>query len=573
MPNATLSAPLLHQDALSRPFVFAAGQAHSGADFLARVYRLADQLPEAPEVINLCRSRLGFMVGFAAAMLRRQTTLLPSNRAPGTIAELGRSSPGSYCLVDHDLSTPSLPQIYIENTAAPTNIGTEIPSLPLSLEVARVYTSGSSGTPLPHAKTWGALVQGAQATDHCFGISSNRDGALLATVPPQHMFGLETSILLPLVTGAAVSTGQPFFPDDIRSALASLPAPRILVSTPLHLQACVDAELDWPAVDFIISATAPLSRDLAMAVERAMATRVLEIYGSTETGAIASRHTGSGEPWRWHRGISVHEHHGRCDVSGGHLPAPLALGDRLDLLDERRFQLLGRSGDMLNIGGKRGSLGDMNVSLNAIPGVSDAVVFVPREQAGQVTRLAALVVLAPGMSACLTRRQLLAELAQHVDPVFLPRHLYFLDRLPRSDTGKLPRERLLELLDSLENRGETRDKIDRNHRQPSATRQHGMIDSTSEFTIRHDHPALAGHFPGHPIVPGVVILDHIITAVNSHQPDSRITSISHAKFHHPLPLDRPCDIELSSRSRNRLGFRCVQAGTLICSGELGVEER
>jgi len=99
-----------------------------------------------------------------------------------------------------------------------------------------------------------------------------------------------------------------------------------------------------------------------------------------------------------------------------------------------------------------------------------------------------------------------------------------------------------------------------------------MIDSTTEFTISHDHPALEGHFPGHPVVPGVVILDHIITAVNSHRPDSRVISIGHAKFHHPLPLDRPSDIELSSRQGNRLGFRCVQAGTLICSGELQLEE-
>ena len=100
-----------------------------------------------------------------------------------------------------------------------------------------------------------------------------------------------------------------------------------------------------------------------------------------------------------------------------------------------------------------------------------------------------------------------------------------------------------------------------------------MIEASSGFSISHDHPALEGHFPGQPVVPGVVILDHIITAVSALQAHDRVTSIGQAKFHQPLSLNRQCQIELSSRADNRLGFRCIQAGTLICSGELQVEQR
>ncbi|MFZ1445713.1 MAG: beta-hydroxyacyl-ACP dehydratase, partial [Candidatus Dechloromonas phosphoritropha] len=91
--------------------------------------------------------------------------------------------------------------------------------------------------------------------------------------------------------------------------------------------------------------------------------------------------------------------------------------------------------------GKRSSLAYLNHQITALPGMADAVFFLPDDETTDgIGRLCALVV-APGVA----RRQLLAALRERIDPAFLPRPLILVDALPRDATGKLPRERLLGL--------------------------------------------------------------------------------------------------------------------------------
>jgi acyl-coenzyme A synthetase/AMP-(fatty) acid ligase len=97
---------------------------------------------------------------------------------------------------------------------------------------------------------------------------------------------------------------------------------------------------------------------------------------------------------------------------------------------------------MVNVAGKRSSFGYLNAQLNAIPGVTDGVFFLRDGTTGStgVARLGAVVV-APTLSvAALTE-----HLRQRIDPVFLPRPLIILERLPRNATGKLPQHELQHL--------------------------------------------------------------------------------------------------------------------------------
>jgi len=247
-----------------------------------------------------------------------------------------------------------------------------------------------------------------------------------------------------MMSGARIYGGRPFYPEDVRQALLAMPGKRVLVTTPIHLRACVAAGLEWPQVDMIISATAPLELHLARQVEEVIGAPVKEIYGCTEAGSMASRQMTSDLTWQLYDEFQLRIQDGQAIISAPHLAEDVLLGDVVEKLDEQRFRLLGRHADMLNIAGKRASLNDLNLKINAIPGVEDGVFLVPEKNNGAVSRLIALVV-APRLS----EREILDHLARELDPVFLPRPLYRVEALPRNETGKLPRSSLLQLLEQI----------------------------------------------------------------------------------------------------------------------------
>jgi 3-hydroxyacyl-[acyl-carrier-protein] dehydratase len=96
------------------------------------------------------------------------------------------------------------------------------------------------------------------------------------------------------------------------------------------------------------------------------------------------------------------------------------------------------------------------------------------------------------------------------------------------------------------------------------------------FEVRHtisaDHPSLPGHFPGAPIVPGVVILDEILAALTEWRKDSRVTIISLVKFLVPLKPEQPFTICLaaSEHSEDEVAFRCHVEDRVIVEGRLQV---
>lgn len=420
------------------------GRSVSTQQFIRHVQHVATHLPEAGHVINLCEDRYLFLVSFVAALLRRQVNLLPPHRARRVVEAVAADYPGSYCLVDRLQAELTLTQhvIVLEERAAYT--GNEmLPAVPAEQVAAVLFTSGSTGQARANIKRWGELCLGAQKTLEAMGLE-RMQMTVVATVPPQHMFGLEMSVILPLQSRLNVHGGRPFFPEDLRGVLEEVEGSTLLVTTPIHLDACIKSGLMWPSLGGIISATAPLAPETLSQAEACFGCRVSEIYGSTETGAIASRHRGDGGIWRLHPGMTLQVLGQEIQVEGGHLSQPVMLNDVITLMPDGRFRLEGRHSDMIKIAGKRASLGDLNHQLQSIPGVEDGVFVLKESENDPHSRLTALVV-APQLETS----AILAALQARLDPVFLPRPLYRVDRLPRNETGKLPREAVMALLASM----------------------------------------------------------------------------------------------------------------------------
>ncbi len=427
-------------------FAWRDGTPLSRSQYIADAAALAARLPPIGTMLNLSLDRYRFAVGLGAALLRGQTSLLPPNHTAHTVERLRARFPSVYALVEGDDDGHGLPLVVHAEAHAPIVATGPATAIAADLVAAHVLTSGSTGDPLPHAKPWGLLVTSARAEASRLAAAMDRDTldgvSLVATVPPQHMYGFESSVLLALHGGAAFDAARPFYPADIAAALERAPAPRLLVTTPFHLKTLLESGVALPRIELVLCATAPLSPQLAARAEAAFAAPLVEIYGCTEAGQVATRRTTAGPEWRTFDGLEMHGDGDAASVSGGHVPQATPLADVLEVIDAQTFRLLGRSNDLVNIAGKRSSIGHLNFHLNAIEGVLDGSFWMPPESsdAAGVARLVAFVV-APGVPT----ERLRAALRQRVDAAFLPRRIVAVDALPREATGKLTAARLAQL--------------------------------------------------------------------------------------------------------------------------------
>ena len=433
--GSTLIPTLVGDD--SRVIGWHAGRLITQGEFLADVANILAKLPASGSMVNLCEDRYNFLVTYLAGVIAGHRVLLPPTRVEQVVKEIESLHEGSYRIDDSAMVSQGVDE------HAEMALETKADQLAMI-----GYTSGSTGQPSAQAKRWRALhasaAHNSAAMRRAMNLRECDNAFIVATVPPQHMYGMELSVLLPLLGGMAVHSGRPLFPADIASALAQVPEPRVLVSTPVHLRAIAQSTQAFPPISLIVSATAPLDKALASAVEAKLKAPLLEMFGSTETCVIATRRTAMDDYWHSYEAVTLEPL-----VDGTRVDAPwfqqaVTLQDLLELGPDNHFAVRGRNADMIEVAGKRASLADLTRRLLAIEGVKDAAVFQPdQDEVGTIYRVAAAVV-APGMNA----KQILKHLASTVDAAFLPRPLMLVDALPRNDVGKLPRGKLLELLAS-----------------------------------------------------------------------------------------------------------------------------
>jgi len=399
------------------------------ARFLAEAAALAERLPAEGPVLNFCADRYHALLGFAAALSRGHVTLLSADRSPQRLADIARLHGARYAIAEAEAA---LPVPVLRPEAAPGDAAPN-PMIRAAAIAAIAFTSGSTGEPRPHPKPWGALVAGARAAAARFGVTAGT--SIVGTVPAQHMYGFETTLLLPLHGAGAGHAGPVFYPSDIAEALAAVPAPRLLVTTPLQLRALLGAGIALPELAGIVSATAPLAASLAAEAEATFGAPVREIYGATEAGSVASRRTLDGEGWEPYPGVAFEIAEAGAAVHVPGLPAPVPLSDVLEWADGGRFRLLGRRGDMVKLAGKRASLAGLTRILTGIEGVRDGVILAPADLDSNPTARLAAFVVAPGMTA----KAVVAALRDKVEPAFLPRPVVMLAALPRDGVGKVRR--------------------------------------------------------------------------------------------------------------------------------------
>ena len=286
-----------------------AGAPIGAGQFVADVMALAQQLPPAQYVLNSCRDRYLFAVGFCAALITGRTSLLPPSRAPEVLAQLSLRFPDTIYLTDEAGHIVAL-----SGTAEPTywqpSAGASAwppPAIAREHVAAIAFTSGSTGEPQPQLKTWGGVADGARAETVALQLDEApmNDVVLIGTVSPQHMYGFESTVLMALHGPCAFAAEHPLHPDEVRAVTTQIGGRRVLITAPVHLWALAESARSMPALDRVVSATAPLALELAQRCESMWDTRVFEVYGCTETGMVATRRTVDGPVWTTMRDVRI----------------------------------------------------------------------------------------------------------------------------------------------------------------------------------------------------------------------------------------------------------------------------
>jgi acyl-coenzyme A synthetase/AMP-(fatty) acid ligase len=261
-----------------------------------------------------------------------------------------------------------------------------------------LYTGGTTGQPKVWAKSRDNLFGEARLLAQRFGIGPS--DTILAAVPPYHIYGMLFSVLLPLVSGARVIAETPFLPREIEG-LAEQHGASVLVAAPAHYRALAAGGVGIPGLRMAFSSGGFLDEGDGLRFGELSHTRVVEVYGSTETGGIASRCRQDGEAdWEPFPVIEWGVDGERLCVRSPFLSPGLELrkdgmfitGDRVERVPGGRFRLLGRADGVVKVGGKRVDLEDVRRRLLALHGVRDALVLGLPLPGGRETEVVALVV-------------------------------------------------------------------------------------------------------------------------------------------------------------------------------------
>jgi len=410
-----------------------------------------------------------------------------------------------------------------------------------------LYTSGTTGAAQPIEKKLSQIAAEVATLEAEFGELLGT-AEIVSTVSHQHIYGLLFNILWPLAAGRALPARKLAFIEELATADRDC----AMVSSPAHLKRLPENPA-WPVIAkrlrAVFSSGGPLPFEVAQQSRRLLGHLPLEIYGSSETGGVAWRRQDaeSGVAWTPFRGVDwrIHREEHVLEVRSTNLPDRewFRTADLATAVADDGFMLRGRIDRIAKIEGKRISLNAIEALLSSSPLVSSvravalegrrqriAVFIVPSEEGR--CRLAS-----SGRRA--VNRALRALLSNSVESVALPRLWRYLDALPANAQGKTTHAELTALLER-EPALQTKPR----RRLLEKSRQHAVFELTGPSNLLY----FDGHFPGQPILPGVVQLDWVIRfGQECFELPAEFRAVHGLKFRRVIPPDMPFILELDHR--------------------------
>jgi acyl-coenzyme A synthetase/AMP-(fatty) acid ligase/3-hydroxymyristoyl/3-hydroxydecanoyl-(acyl carrier protein) dehydratase len=364
-----------------------------------------------------------------------------------------------------------------------------------------LFTSGSTSEPTPISKSFAQLEAELETLESQWG-SSIAGSTITSTVSHHHIYGLLFRLLWPLCANRPFLVHERDYWEELAKD-ADVFQPLAIISSPAHLSRI--PPVAWPAsasLAAIFSSGGPLLTAASLAAKLQLGQAVTEVYGSTETGGIAWREQDKNSSWTCLPGVEINltPTDSLLQIRSGHLPDRhwFNSADRATPDEDGRFNLCGRADRIVKVGGKRISLSAIERILEQQIGVAQArVVHLP----DRGDRLGAVVVLdndgnkrLVDQGKAVINQQLKSVLETQIDRIAIPRYWRYLGELPQNRQGKTTLAELQALFDS-EPLPRLPDLVNRCQEQDALL---------LELFIPANLYYFDGHFPGRPVLPGVV---------------------------------------------------------------------
>ncbi len=513
-----------------------------------------------------------FAVGLVALWQSGSTAVVPPNGQAGTLGELSAGAHG--LITDRASPLRGLPVIRPRETPPATGWTWR----PLDEHTTRLelFTSGTAGARRAIPKTLSHLDEEIDGLERHWGAQlGNRQ--VFATVSHHHIYGLLFRVLWPLCAGRPFRVDTYVHADELVPRM--IEAERcVLVTAPVHLRLLKASEHFrrlGGACRPIFSSGGPLDETTADAIMEALGEGVFEVFGSTETGGVAWRQQQPGPDrlaWIPFSKVTVRE--GENDdrlvvrspfVSAARPGSAFVMGDRAQFLPDGRFLLRGRADRVVKVGEKRISLPEMEERLREHPYVMEAALTLLDRR--PEARVAAVVALSGEGRATLERKgrrtvaaALTEQLRPYCDPVALPRVWRYVNRLPRDPQGKVPAAALQSLFAPAFDPSVTSPEV------LGETKEDGSCERRLRVPPRLGY--LQGHFPGFPVVPGVVQVHWVMDIARSIAgSDVRLASLEALKFKQLLRPGQIFHLRVDlAPGRDTLRFRLWSGSTVFSSG-------
>ena len=383
-----------------------------------------------------------------AALANAPTLLLPYAFSAKALARMQQLTGYTTAITDTDRDLPEGITIIRPPTGTSAELTTCTQISPQA-ELLRIFTGGSTGTPQIWSKTGENLFGEGFALARHFEVTEK--DCIVATVPPYHIYGLLFSVILPLVSGASVIKDTPSFPGEIADVIQEQGA-TILAGIPPHYRALRGKKIAGSPLRLAFSSAGMLDAEDNKAFSHLNNVGIAEVYGSTETGGIATRNRHLGETsFTTFPTVSWKIKEDRLCVRSPFLSPELPMaddgffttGDRVEAEGTNRFSLKGRADGITKVGGKRVDLEEVRAIIKKVPAVSDCVVMALPESGGREHRIVALV-QGTGVDIDLLRKTLAASLEFYA----LPRLLKTINRIPLQENGKYDRDAIIQFLET-----------------------------------------------------------------------------------------------------------------------------